>query len=95
MNKVVQTFKYRTAYDIQLSKLNTQVNNQTQVWDPSHNFHLQLWSHKKQLEKMKALKKKTSILVQWCVVSCYYWETVWFCLSLGPYYISGRERTGW
>ena len=47
MNKVVQTFKYRTAYDIQLSKLNTQVNNQTQVW-----------SHKKQLEKMKALKKK-------------------------------------
>lgn len=61
MNKVVQTFKYRTAYDIQLSKLNTQVNNQTQVWDPSHNFHLQLWSHKKQLEKMKALKKKKQV----------------------------------
>lgn len=58
MNKVVQMFKYRTAYDIQLSKLNTQVNDQTQVWNPSHNFHLQLWSHKKQLEKMKALKKK-------------------------------------
>lgn len=58
MNKVVQMFKYRTAYDIQLSKLNTQVNDQTQVWNPSHNVHLQLWSHKKQLEKMKALKKK-------------------------------------
>ena len=58
MNKVVQMFEYRTAYDIQLSKLNTQVNDQTQVWNPSHNVHLQLWSHKKQLEKMKALKKK-------------------------------------
>lgn len=57
MNKVVQMFEYRTAYDIQLSKLNTQVNDQTQVWNPSHNVHLQLWSHKKQLEKMKALKK--------------------------------------
>lgn len=58
MNKVVQMFKYRTAYDIQLSKLNTQVNDQTQVWNPSHNVHLQLWSHKKQLEKMKPFKKK-------------------------------------
>lgn len=61
MNKVVQTFKYRTAYDIQLSKLNTQVNNQTQVWDPSHNFHLQLWSHKKQLEKNESFKKKKQV----------------------------------
>lgn len=34
MNKVVQMFEYRTAYDIQLSKLNTQVNDQTQVWNP-------------------------------------------------------------